>query len=115
MSTYPVSSLDAPEQPRPSSRGAFVPLLLLTVAFLGWTIFQTTELIGERSALAQAKTQQTAPLAQAKKIRTGTDSLARKTQELAEAGNANAQVVIAGLRQRGITINPNASASPTPP
>jgi len=115
MSTFPVSSVDSREPYRGAPRGPFVPLLLFMAAFLGWTIFQTTELIRERSTLGQARSSQTAPLAQAQKIRSGTDSLAKKTQELADAGNPNAQLVIAQLKQRGITVNPNASAAPPPP
>ena len=95
-------------------RAPFLPLLLFMVAFLGWTIFQTTELIRERSSLAQTRSLQTAPLAQAQKIRVATDSMASKTQKLADAGNPNAQLVISQLKQRGITVNPNASTPPPP-
>jgi hypothetical protein len=57
---------------------------------------------------------QAAPLAQAQRIRAATDSMVTKTRELADAGDPNAQLVIAQLRQRGVTINPNASTPPTP-
>jgi hypothetical protein len=114
MSASAISSPVAEEPPRPQGRKPFLPLLLLTVAFLGWTIFQTTELIRERSALAETRSQQNAPLAQAQKIRVATDSMASKTQKLADAGNPNAQMVISQLKQRGITVNPNASTPPPP-
>jgi hypothetical protein len=114
VSTSPTSSPFADGPPKSIGRGPFLPLLLFVVAFLGWTIFQTTELIRERSALAQNRSQQTAPLAQAQKIRVATDSMASKTQKLADVGNQNAQLVISQLKQRGITVNPNASTPPPP-
>ena len=97
-----------------NDRGPFLPLLLVTIAFLVWTIFQTTELVRERSALSQTRSAQAAPIGQAQKLRTAADSMFSKTQKLADAGNPNAQLVISELKQRGITVNPNAS-TPTPP
>jgi hypothetical protein len=114
MSTFPMSSPSGEERPRANVRGPFLPLLLLVVAFLGWTIFQTTELIRDRSNLSQAWSQQTQALVQARKLRAATDSLASKTQQLADAGNPNAQLVMSQLRQRGISVNPNASTPPPP-
>jgi hypothetical protein len=114
VSTSPITPLTPEEPSSPSVRSPFLPLLLLVIAFLGWTILQTTELFREHFALNATRVQQAAPLAQAQKIRAATDSLASKTEKLAEGGNASAQIVIAQLKQRGITINPNAS-TPTPP
>jgi hypothetical protein len=96
------------------SRGPFLPLLLLTVAFLGWSVIQTTQLTGDRLVLQAASAQQTGPLESAYKIRVAADSLAAKTQALSSQGNANAQSVIAKLKERGITINANATTSAPP-
>jgi hypothetical protein len=98
----------------PARRGPFVPLILLVVAFLVWTVFQTFELVRERSVLAQTRSLQAASITQAQKIRAATDSLASKTQKLADGGNPDAQLVVSQLKQRGITVNPYASTPPPP-
>jgi len=78
-----------------NERGPFLPLLLGLIAFLGWTAFQTTELINERAALSQAHAEQVAMLDQAQKLRAAMDSLTQKTQKLADAGDGSAQFVMA--------------------
>jgi hypothetical protein len=98
----------------PGHRGPFVPLLILVIGFLSLTAVQTTQLIGERAALGHAASQQATPLAAAQKVRLAADSLASKLQALADKGNADAKTVVAELKQRGVTISPNAS-TPTPP
>ncbi len=95
-------------------REPFLPLLLLVIAFLSWTVIETIQLLAERRALVDAATQQTAPLAEARKIRAAADSLASKMQALADKGNPNAQAVVLELKRRGVTINPGA-VTPAPP
>jgi hypothetical protein len=90
------------------SRRPFLPLLLLAIAFVGWSAMQTTQLLGDHRALRDAAAQQVEPLAAAQKIRVAADSLAAKTQALADKGNADARAVVARLKERGVTINPNA-------
>ena len=94
--------------------GAFVPLLLVVVAVLAWTVFQTTELLRQRDNLRAAHAAQEEALAQAQKIRAAADSLAGKTQKLAQAGNPNATLVIENLKRRGVTIDLSAK-TPSPP
>jgi len=96
------------------TRGPFVPLLLLAVGFMIWTAAQDFQLMEERKALKSAAAQQSGPLAAAQKVRRAADSLAAKTQALANKGNADAQHVVALLKERGVTINPNATAAPVP-
>jgi len=96
------------------TRGPFIPLLLLLVGFVGWVGTQTTQLLRERWALKEVESHQAAPLAEAHKIRLAADSLASKTQILAAKGNPNAQVVVAKLKERGVTIDPSA-LTPAPP
>jgi hypothetical protein len=95
-------------------RSPFVPLLLLAMTLLGWMGIQTIELINDRRALAEASVQQATGLAAALKIRAAADSLASKMQTLADTGNPNALAVVAELKRRGISINPQAS-TPQPP
>jgi hypothetical protein len=106
-------SSDAP--PIPAGRGPFLPLLLVALAVVGWTVFQTTELVREHRSLEETHASQTTALEQAEKVRTAADSLARKTQTLADGGNASAQLIIGNLRQRGISINPSAKPLMPPP
>jgi hypothetical protein len=98
-----------------SLRGPFVPLLLLLLGFLSWTAVQTAQLLGDRSALDIATTQQATALETAQKIRAAADSLASKTQALANSGNPNAQAIVGELKRRGVTINPSATAAAPPP
>lgn len=109
MSTAPLDYT-----PSSSARSPFLPVLLGLLAFLAWTLFQTVQLVSERSALNQTHARQVQALDQAEKARAAMDSLASKTQKLADSGNSSAQQIIAELKQRGITINPNA-ATPVPP
>jgi len=53
-------------------------------------------------------------VAAAQKVRLAADSLASKLRALAEKCSPNAKTVVAELKQRGVTINPNAS-TPAPP
>jgi hypothetical protein len=95
-------------------RGPFLPLLLLLLAFLGWGAIQTTQLVSDRLSLHAATAQQMGQLEAARKIRVAADSLAAKTKALADKGNPDAQTVIAKLKERGITINSNATTSSPP-
>ncbi|MEP6765691.1 MAG: hypothetical protein ABJB66_15355 [Gemmatimonadaceae bacterium] len=97
--------------PSPSMRGEysyFLPLLLLTIAITGWFAFQTYQLAGERTQLAGIKANQETQVAAAAKVRVALDALAASTQRLANAGNANAQIIVDELKKRGVTINPDA-------
>lgn len=83
---------------------AFVPVLLLGLALVGWLGFQTVQLVAERNQLnAQAMALST-PLENAAKLRAQGDALVNATQALATQGNANALRMVAELQSRGITI-----------
>ncbi len=91
-------------------RSVLVPLLILVVTYLATQVFQTTQLLWERTALADAKARQEKQVEGAKGIRTRLDKLAADTQLLANRGNENAKLVVDDLRARGITINPQATS-----
>ncbi len=97
-----------------TGRSAFLPLLMLLFGFITWMAFQATQLIAERRAMNTAIAQQAEALTSSQKLRAACDSLASKTQMLANRGNANAESVIAELKKRGVTIN-TAAPSPVPP
>jgi hypothetical protein len=111
---YTAAATGSGGHPRAPRHSPYLPLLLLLIAFVGWSALQGYQLLAERHALAAMIEQQTAPLAQAAKIRAAANSLASKTQVLADNGNANAETVVAELKRRGITINPNAAPEPPP-
>ena len=102
------------EEPGRQTYGLFLPLVLLSVALVGWFAFQAIQLVNERTVLKQVKAGQEAQVEQSMKVRSALDSLARDTAQLAERGNANAKLLIDELRKRNITINPNAP-SPSDP
>lgn len=86
-------------------RTAFVPSLLLTIAVLGWAIFQTTQLVIEHRTLKTAIESQHEQMEQSAKVRTALESLSNRTARLARNGNANATLIVDELRRRGVTID----------
>ena len=92
----------ADESPR---RGAFVPLLLISLAFLAWSAFQTVMLVREYDAFLKVRANQEPQMQAATKLRQTLQGLARDTSKLAEDGNAGARLVIDHLRKRGVTFN----------
>lgn len=88
----------------------FVPILLLAVTILVMVGFQTLQLARERDALSARKTALTSPLQEVTTVRQQLEAIARDTAVLASGGNANAQQIVAALKQSGITINAEAAA-----
>ncbi|MDB5926344.1 MAG: hypothetical protein JWN13_5280 [Betaproteobacteria bacterium] len=103
------------ERSRAQRWSVFIPLLILSVTYLAWSIFQTTQLVRERDGLAAAQVSQEKPLEESKKLREKLDTLAKETQRLANRGNRGALAVVDELRKRGITINPETKVAPPPP
>lgn len=99
---------------RDSGRGPFPPLLLLAVALVGWFAFQTLQLINERQQLEALRVSQGPQVEAAGKVRASLDTVAVATARLADAGNANARLLVDELRRRGIVINPAAPATSVP-
>lgn len=99
--------------PAPSRLGVFVPLSIALVALVAWSAFQFHQLRLEADAMATLRANQEAPLQQAQRVRENLENLAARTRQLAEAGNANARLVINELSRRGVKIGPPASAAAT--
>ena len=93
----------APVQ-NPDARSPFLPLVLMALTVLLLVGFQTNQLLRERVTLAQVRTNQEAPIEEARKLRAQLDSLGRNTARLAARGNANAKAIVEQLRSEGITI-----------
>ena len=94
------------------TKSPFLPLLVLIVALLAWSVFQTTMLVIESNALAATRENQELQKKNADKVRQALDALARDTARLSDRGNAGARLIVEELRKRGVTINPDA---PPPP
>ena len=94
-------------QSQEGGRSYFIPLLLVAVALLIWTGFQTTQLLRERKYLKAVLTEQSPTVEQSQKLRAQLDSIAKGTLQLADQGNSNAKIIVEELRRRGVTINPN--------
>ena len=89
-----------------------VALALVVISWFAWVVFQTTQLVRERSNLEQVRANQEKPFQESVKARALIESIAADTARLAAQGNASAQVVVGELQKRGITINPNAKTVP---
>jgi hypothetical protein len=86
----------------------FLPLVMLASALVLWFAFQSVQLATERRELAAIKANQATQVDASAKIRSALDSLAASTQRLANGGNVNALRIVQELKNRGVTINPNA-------
>jgi hypothetical protein len=92
---------------RTSARSVFWPLLIFGVATASWSGFQAHQLVQEHDALKKLHANQEALVQNSIKLRAQLDGIAADTQRLADAGNANAQLIVNELRRRGVTINPD--------
>jgi uncharacterized protein HemX len=102
--------MDEMQSSSTSARSAFWPLLIIGVATTAWGAFQAYQLVQEHDALRRMHANQENLVQNAAKLRAQLDGIAGDTQRLADAGNANARVIVNELRRRGITINPGAAA-----
>lgn len=107
MNAAPAQSPD-PSAPRGESRGSFIPALLLVIAVVGWAGFQTFQLVTERTTLTEGIASQDSQMEQSRKVRAALENIATRTARIAQAGNANATLIVEELRKRGISINADA-------
>jgi hypothetical protein len=106
------SSYPGTRRPVPSGAGVFLPLLLLTLAFVAWLGFQAFQQVAERRQLAPLLANLEQQEQAAIKLRSSLDAVATATAKLAADGNANAKTIVDELRKRGVTINPSAVKAP---
>jgi len=92
-------------QSQERERSYFIPLLLIAIALVIWTGFQTIQLFKERKYLSAVIVDQAQTVDQSQKLRTQLDSIAKTTLQLAKQGNPNAKLIVEELRKRGVTIN----------
>jgi len=104
MVSATLHSLEGPQRSR-----LWPAVVLLTAALLLWTGFQTFQLIRERGTLQSIRAAQEPTIQQAVKLRGQLDSIAKRTLELAQQGNAGAATIVEELAKRGITIKLDAA------
>ena len=112
LPTGPSSPATTARLIEPRARSAFLPMLLPSLAFIVWLAVQAYQLVQERQNLEQFSAGQQAQVDGAKSLRVSLDRLAVSTQQLANAGNANARLLVDELQRRGVTINPTKAGEP---
>jgi uncharacterized protein HemX len=91
----------AARHPRQGQQALPLCLALALVTWFGTNLWQRWD---DQTQLQTARQSQEALVNNAAKLRTSLDALAADTRRLAEAGNPQAQSLVAALQQRGITI-----------
>ena len=94
---------------RPSVR---LTLALVVVSWSAWVVFQTTQLVSERTNLERLKVGQDSAFQQSVKTRAEIDSIANDIARLAAQGNSGAQLIVTELQKRGIRIDPSKKTIP---
>jgi len=87
-------------------------LALVVVSWSAWVVFQTTQLVSERTNLERLKVGQESAFQQSVKTRAEIDSIANDIARLAAQGNSGAQLIVTELQKRGITIDPSKKTVP---
>ena len=108
METASETEDGVPAEPKPQQNLA---LTLVVFSWCAWMVFQTVQLVRERSHLTQLKVNQETALQETSKMRTQIEAIARDTANLAAEGNVSAQRMIAELKKRGFKVD---FTSPTP-
>ena len=91
-----------------TGHSVFVPAMLILLAILSWSGFQTWQLVLERNGFNSILAGQEPQLETSRKVRVALQNLATRTAQVARDGNANATIIVEELRKRGITIDPDA-------
>jgi len=95
--------------PAPGRDHTRLQLALLTLALFVMVVFQTVQLIRERSTLGEVWANQEPTIQEGVRLRRQLDALATETSRLAADGDAGASTIIDDLRRQGITIKPPAA------
>ncbi len=95
-----------PDNTAVARSSVFLPSALMAIAVLATLCFQSTLQWSEHQQLAVAQAGIDVQEQKATKLRAALDAVAASTAKLAQAGNANAKVIVDELRKRGVTINP---------
>ncbi len=88
------------------SSGVLAIVVLILAAVLLQNGYQTYQILDDRDRLRARIAAQAAAVQDAEKVRAQLLTIAGQTAVLADAGNANAKVLIERLRTQGVTIQP---------
>ena len=107
----PAPLADLPRSAPPTRHSAFIPLLLCVLTLVGWFAGQLFEAYSAQQPLQQGLLGQQTAVDEATRLRQSLDALAADTQRMANAGHANAALLVNELNKRGITIQVPADAA----
>ncbi len=88
--------------PPPRQASVFVPSLLVVIALLVMTGFQTIQLSRERELMNTRIIQQVDPLKESETVRKQWNDIRAGTIQLAQQGNLNAKRIVERLLQTGL-------------
>lgn len=94
--------MSAAEQSR--TRTVFVPVLLLALTLVSMSGFRTFQLVQQQNELQTLLVDQEELVAEAQRIRSQLQAVARGTVNLAAEGNKNAKRVVDQLARQGVTL-----------
>jgi len=87
-------------------RSFALPMTITATALFLLVLFQTIQLIRERDTLGELRTAQEPTVQESVKLRTQLETLAGKTAQLANDGNASAKSIVEQMRRQGINMTP---------
>jgi hypothetical protein len=81
-----------------------LPVMLLSIAFTGFLVFQTTLLLSDRASMITAYGEQAKTLEQVEKVRTQVSALVKGVVDLSQKGNKNAKTIVNDMKKAGINF-----------
>jgi hypothetical protein len=97
-----------------SERSLYIPVLIGLVALVGFLSFQAVELWWARGAFIAQREGQNIAYANSDKIRQQFATVASKTAQLADRGDADAQAIVDAYAKRGVKFVAPKAQAPAP-
>jgi hypothetical protein len=89
-----------------AERSFALPVAITAAALFLLVLFQTIQLIRERDTLGELRTAQEPTVQESVKLRSQLETLAGKTAQLANDGDASAKTIVEQMRRQGINMTP---------
>ena len=99
----------------PRQHSVYIPVLIGLVALVGFLAFQAVELGQLRGVLISQRESQNAAIDSSDKMRRQLVTVATKTWELAQKGDADAKTVVDDFTKRGVSFAPQRPAGTPAP
>ena len=87
-----------------STTSSTLPVFLLSIAVVGFLLFQTYSIVADRIALDTAYEQQEKPLEEVTKVKEQVSALIRGIVDLSQKGNKSATIIIDDMKKAGVTF-----------